>query len=136
MRKRALAFLFVLAAVGGILLSNRPSEATRLLTLNRIEGPFETTMVTTNTASVGTFGPKNLLYGFDVITTSSAGVAALYDVATLGAATLTQGNFIDEGGTASSGDVFKSEWPAPYELQTDLTVLVSSANCVIYHDRK
>ena len=124
----------MLLAMTAIVFSAHRSEA--LLTLNRVEGAFESTVVTSNTASVGNFGPGNLLYGFDVIALATPGLASIYDCATLLAATDTQGIFIDEGGSATSGDTWKSDWAAPYQLVTDLTVNVQSANVVIYHDRK
>ena len=102
----------------------------------RLAGGFETTLVVGSanfSASIGTFGPDNIIFGFSVLVTTDGGVCGLYDVATVQGATEAQGVFIDEGGGASDGDVFQSDWYGPYTLVTDLTVLCTNANAIIYH---
>ena len=74
------------------------------------------------------------IYGFSAHITTAGGGCGLYDTATLGAATATQGVFIDELYEATDEDTVNSDWVAPYVLQTDLTVVVSTADCIIYHD--
>lgn len=132
--RRNLFWIGLLALVA-VVFANQPAEAYRLMTLNRVEGPFETTVAVASTSSLGNFGPGQLIYGFNVRTSAAAGVAGLYDTGNLGLATRTQGIYIDEGGAASSGDTFQSDWPAPYTLVTDLTVIVTDAAVTIYHDR-
>lgn len=94
---------------------------------------FETSIFTASTASAGSFGPGSNIYGFTCIATAANAVCGLYDTATLGAASTTQGIFIDELAEATSGDSEKSLWPAPYKLVTDLTVVLSGATVVVYH---
>lgn len=94
---------------------------------------FETTLVKVNTASAGSFGPGSIIYGFSVHPTSANGGCGLYDTASLTSAHETQGIFIDEGGNDGDEETFQSNWPAPYRLVTDLTVVCSSANAIIYH---
>lgn len=94
---------------------------------------FETTVFTADTSSAGAFQPGSIIYGFDCIATSANAVCGLYDTASLGTASLTQGIFIGELAEATSGDTEKSYWPAPYKLVTDLTVIVVNATLVVYH---
>ena len=94
---------------------------------------FETTIATVSTASLGSFNPGAIIYGFSVHPRAAGGTCGLYDVATLPGAQETQGIFIDEGGNDGSQETFQSNWPAPYRLVTDLTVVCSSANAIIYH---
>ena len=117
----------VRADVGASFTENLPSSGA---------GTFETTVVTSSTSSVGTFNPNDLLYGFKVWASSAGGVAGLYDTASVQTAAVTQGIFIDEGGEATQYDVWQSSWPSPYKLVTDLTVVLSGATVVIYHDVK
>ena len=95
---------------------------------------FETTVVTEDTASVGNFGPDRVIYGFTIHASSAGAECGLYDVATLQGALATQGVYIDEGGEATQYDTFPSNWPSPYRLKTDLTVIVNNGACTIYHD--
>ena len=94
---------------------------------------FETTVITANTSSAGSFGPGSNIYGFSCIATAANAVCGLYDTASLGTVADTQGIFIDELAEATSGDSEKSVWPAPYKLVTDLTVTSVNATTVIYH---
>ena len=96
-------------------------------------GTFETTVVTVSTASVGNFAPGNTIYGFKLYADDAADKCGLYDVATLGGTAVTQGVFIDELSEPTDEDTLESDWPAPYKLVTDLTV-VTNGICVIYHD--
>ena len=128
--------MLALVAIASSSLTAR-SENTGLLTLNRMEGPFETTYVETDEGSVGNFGPGSILYGFAVHATAADAQASIYDTASLTTASNTQGIFIDEGGTALVSNVWHSSWPAPYELVTDLTVVTDdNADVVVFHDRK
>ena len=56
------AFWIVMLALVAIVSSNLTarSENTGLLTLNRMEGPFETTFVADDTESVGSFAKGNI----------------------------------------------------------------------------
>lgn len=94
---------------------------------------FETTVAITSTASLGSFGPGSIIYGFTCIATAANASCGLYDVATLPAAIRTQGVFIDELNEATADDTVQSLWPAPYKLVTDLTVVLTSATVVVYH---
>lgn len=95
--------------------------------------PFETTVVTANSESVGSFGPGSVIYGFRVVADDAADSCGLYDVATLETAAVTQGIFIDEVSVATDENTVDSDWPRPYVLQTDLTVITNAEACIIYH---
>ena len=102
-------------------------------------GTFETTVIQANTASAGSFGPTDILYGFKIVADTAGDVCGLYDTALLSTATLTQGIFIDELTEDTDERIQESDWPGPYKLVTDLTVITNAANqggCVIYHDPK
>ena len=99
-------------------------------------GTFETTVVTDSTASVGTFGPGDIIYGFKMVADDAADACGLYDTATLGGTAVTQGVFIDELVQDTDNRQLESDWPAPYQLATDLTVVTNAAACIIYHDVK
>lgn len=104
-------------------------------TLPPSQFPFETTVVTSNTASVGSFGTNDVLYGFRLIADDAGDVCGLYDTAALGTATETQGLFIDELVQDTDNRSQDSDWPAPYVLKTDLTVITNGI-CVVYHGEK
>ena len=106
--------------------------------------PFETTLVAstaaqglTNSDSVGTFGPGNVLYGFRLISDSAGDSCTLLDAAAVGtvSANRTQGTFIDDLVQDTDERSQDSDWPAPYVLQTDLSVSTNGL-CIIYHDPK
>ena len=98
-------------------------------------GTFETTVVIADTASVGDFAPGNILYGFKLVADDAADDCGLYDTTTLGLASRTQGIYIDELSEPTDEDTIESDWPAPYILKTDLTV-ITNGFCTIYHDVK
>lgn len=98
-------------------------------------GTFETTIVSTNTGSVGNFSPGDIIYGFKLLADDAADVCGLYDVAAVGGAAVTQGVFIDELSQETDNKQVESDWPAPYRLVTDLTV-ITNGFCVIFHDVK
>jgi len=121
-------------AVGVLALLATPAWAISRFDNIDSQYPFETTVVTARTASVGNFGPRSVIYGFRVIADDAADYCVLYDVATLAGAATTQGIFIDELTVATDEDVKDSEWPRPYVLTTDLTVETNAEACIIYHD--
>ena len=118
------------------------SEALINTTVWQNTGPFETTVVAdpatggSDPTLVSGFNAGTILYGFKVITVTTTGVAGLYDTATLTNTAVTQGIFIDEGGTATVGNTWQSDWPAPYKLVTGLVTVQNNCDVVIYHDVK
>lgn len=101
--------------------------------------PFETTVLTANTASVGSFGPGTVIYGFRLVADDAADTCGLYDddaidAGGFGTAALqnAQGHFIDELKQDTDERTIDSDWPRPYVLVTDLTVLTNGV-CIIYH---
>ena len=100
-------------------------------------GTYETTVVSTFTENVSGFGANTVLYGFKLLATGNSARCALYDTADVTAANAaTQGIYIDEGGEATQWDTYESLWPAPYVLQTGLTVDVQNGIVTIVHDVK
>lgn len=127
-----LAGIAMLAALG---LYGRTAFADHIGRLpNAQEGTFQTDVFTSSQANISGFGIGNKLYGFRVHATSANAECGLYDVATLGLATTTQGIFIDEGGAATQYNDSDSAWAAPYSIKTALTVVVTNGACIVYHD--
>mgnify|MGYP001560744946 CR=1 FL=1 len=126
----------LVAWVVGLGLSASPAWAVNRFDNIDSQYPFETTVVNASTASVGNFGPGVVLYGFRLIADDAADVCGLYDVATLPLASTTQGVFIDELTQDTDNRTVDSDWPRPYVIQTDLTVITNAATpgaCIIYH---
>lgn len=132
------ALLVALIAAGWAAVANADSPRVSEL-VQGATGTFETTWVGSFTANFATpsgFGPGNILYGFDVLTTAASGWCALYDASSTSSVATTQGIFIDEGREATSTDPWVNVWPAPYRLQTGLVVECVDAKAIIYHDVK
>ncbi len=128
---------FGLALIMAVAVVVQRAEAVRLphgMTNPGSQGTtWETTPATGNVASLGSFGPLDLIYGFDVFVEADGGSCGLYDVATLEAAAVTQGILFAEGGGGLDGETYQSDWPGPYELVTDLTVVCENATLFVYH---
>ena len=130
LRGIALGLLVGVAAFG------QPAWANRLSGLQGDGSDrFETTVLTATTASVGNLGKGTIIYGFSVIADDAGDYALLCDSATVAGCTNTQGVFIDEIIEDTDNRTQNSEWPAPYVLQTDLTVRTNAAAVVIYHSK-
>lgn len=131
--------LVTMAVVLG-LLSARAEAAGPQELVQAQTGTFETIAVKTNTASVGNLGPNSVIYGFKLVADDAADQCGLYDddaidVGGFGteALQLAQGRYIDELSEATDNAMRESDWPAPYKLVTDLTVLTNGM-CTVYVD--
>ena len=94
-------------------------------------GPIKTVTVTSSTASAGTFTDGNYIVGVKIIATAANAVCGLFDSATLAGDSAT--TMIDELREATSGESGVQMWPNPYRLNTDLSVGVVNAICVVYY---
>ena len=125
--------------VGGMALAAPSALAVEVGTLPPSQYPFETTAVTSNTESMGAFGTGTVIYGAKLVANDAGDTCGLYDIASITAANfgtaalqLAQGTFIDELVEPTDEDYVETNWPAPYVLETDLTVLTNGV-CIIYH---
>lgn len=92
---------------------------------------FETTTTSSDRASIGSFGPGVLIYGFAIIADDAGDSCTLFDSASASASD-TQGTFIDDIRQDTDNRRQDSEWPAPYKLVTDLSI-VTNGTCIVYH---
>lgn len=130
MRKR-----IVMGGLAALLVSaSPPAWAVSRFDNTDSQYPFETTMVQINTDSVGNFGGGVVIYGFRLIADDAGDTCTLLDRATVGTGVqnTTQGAFIDDIGQDTDNRSVDSDWPRPYVLSTDLSVITSGI-CVIYH---
>jgi len=127
----AVVIMAITLTMGGVAWAVKPG------TLPPSQYPFETTVVTSNTDSVGTFAAGDVIYGFRLIADDAGDTCALLDRATIGTGdqNQTQGTFIDDLVQDTDNRSQDSDWPAPYILQTDLSVATNGA-CIIYHNPK
>lgn len=112
--------------------------------VNAATGTFETTLADgTGTAgttfdSIGSFGPKQVIYGFKLNADTAGDSCLLLDAATVSSTSTTnatQGVYIDDLVQDTDERAIESDWPAPYILVTDLSVS-TNGRCTIFHDVK
>jgi hypothetical protein len=94
--------------------------------------PLKVLVVTSNTASAGSFGAGSLIFGFKLYADTAGDSCTLYDSASLSASDTEAGDVIDELVEPTDEDVSLQMWPRPYKLVTDLTV-VTNGICLIYY---
>ena len=92
--------------------------------------PIKMLTVTADTASAGSFSPRNLILGFKLVADDAGDSCGLYDTASL--TTTTASVLIDEWYEATDNETNTHLWPRPYQLVTDLTV-VTNGVCIIYY---
>jgi hypothetical protein len=128
-------FWVVLGAVALGVVMLWPRQASAI----RVEGgmtsagqyTFETTTTSSDRASIGSFGTGTLIYGFKLIADDAGDSCTLMDSATAEADD-TQGIFIDDLRQDTDNREISSEWPAPYKLVTDLSI-ITNGTCIVYH---
>ena len=131
-RRLMLAAVMAVAMFGGVgRVSADSTQGGDVLGLD--SSPFKVLTITANTASAGSFGPNQLIFGFKLYADTAGDSCTLYDATSLDGSSVgtIAANVIDELVEPTDEDVSLQIWPRPYKLIRDLTV-VTNGVCLIY----